>query len=214
LNILNTEKTWFFWLVLVWAFTFFVPCGFTYMVELLALSSASPMRASLILLAFVLWTTPVLTIIWYFWFFIKSSKTILQQILNYFVWSLVVIFALYSINFQISVFWLPNINVDISNKTKVVMEAENNIIQMVYTKYWLTPNIIKLKSWQDYEINISVQETIYWCMSTIFLQGLDEKVQMLEKWNMVKFQIKSPKKWTYEFLCAMWVGHKAKIVVE
>jgi hypothetical protein len=215
-KLLNTSKKSFWWFLLIWVITFFLPCGFTYTTQLLALSSGNGVRASLIMLSFVLWTTPILTVIWYSWFLINSWKTALGQILNYFIWWIIVIFALISLNFQLWVLYFPNINISGKSTTENNIETpvENWVIYMTYTKAWLSHSVIKLEAWKDYKIVISVKNTIYWCMSTIFLKWLDDKIQSLKAWTTVEFNIKQAKKWTYWFLCAMWAKHNAKVVVE
>jgi hypothetical protein len=171
------------------------------------------------MLAFVLWTLPILTIIWLTGFASKTNaKKAWQEILNYIVWILIVIFSLISLNSQLSILWLPNFNFNSSSNVENITEiipsnTENNTIVMVYWNT-LSPSIIRLKVWETYKIIIDVKNTIYGCMSTIFLESLDEQIRVLNAWSKLEFNITPTKKWTYEFLCAMWVPHNAKVVVE
>lgn len=218
---LRNNRKWnlLFLPILAWAITFFLPCGFTYTAQVLALSSGNPLKAFFIMLAFVLWTLPILTIIWLTGFASKTNaKKAWQEILNYIVWILIVIFSLISLNSQLSILWLPNFNFNSSSNVENITEiipsnTENNTIVMVYWNT-LSPSIIRLKVWETYKIIIDVKNTIYGCMSTIFLESLDEQIRVLNAWSKLEFNITPTKKWTYEFLCAMWVPHNAKVVVE
>jgi hypothetical protein len=212
-----------FFPILVWIITFFLPCGFTYTTQILALSSGSWLRASLIMLAFVLWTVPILSIIWLTGFASSSTtKKAWKEILNYIIWMLIVIFWLISLNLQFTILWLPSFNLNFStqNNTTINQDNTNNpqteedTIVMFYTKSWLSPSTVKLQTWKTYKIIIDVQTTVYWCMSTIFLSGLDNNIKTLNAWTKIEFNVNADKKWTYNFLCAMWVPHNAKVVIE
>jgi hypothetical protein len=217
---LISNKKWnsLFLPILVWAITFFLPCWFTYTAQALALSSGNSFKAFFIMFAFVLWTLPVLTIIWFTGFTSKTNtKKIWQEILNYVIWMLVIIFALINLNSQFSILWLPNINLNFNNNVENTTEnipsnTEDNTIVMVYRET-LSPSTIKLKVWETYKIIIDIKSPIYGCMNTIFIEGLDEQIRFLT-WNRLEFNITPTKEWKYRFLCAMWVPHNAEVVVE
>jgi hypothetical protein len=177
------------------------------------------------MLAFALWTLPILTIIWLTGFSSRTNaKKAWQEILNYIIWMLIIIFSLISLNYQLSMLWLPSFNLNFSNNTENITETipsntedntivENNTIVMVYWKA-LSPSTINLKVWETYKIIIDVKNTVYGCMNTIFLEDLDEQMKILNAWSKLEFNITPTKKWTYRFLCAMWSPHNAKVVVE
>lgn len=52
------------WGVIVWALTFLLPCGFTQLAQINALSTGSPMQWALLLLVFALGTFPILFLLW------------------------------------------------------------------------------------------------------------------------------------------------------
>jgi hypothetical protein len=171
------------------------------------------------MLAFVLWTLPILTIIWLSGFASETNaKKAWQEILNYIIWILIIIFSLISLNSQLFILWLPSFSLISSNNIENASETTSpntgdDIIVMVYWKT-LSPSTIKLKVWETYKIIIDVKTTVYGCMSTIFLEGLDEQIRVLNAWSKLELNITPTKKWTYKFLCAMWVPHNAKVVVE
>jgi hypothetical protein len=168
------------------------------------------------MLFFVLWTLPILTIIWLTGFKSSSNtKKVWQKILNYVIWMLIIIFGFISLNSQFTILWFPSFNFN-SNTTETIQEQniENNVIQMIYSKAGLIPSVINLEAWKDYKIIIDVQTTVYGCMSTIFLEKLNTQMRVLNAWTKLEFDIKSPQKWSYDFLCAMWVPHNSKVVVE
>ena len=61
LNRLATKKRWW---VLVWALTFFLPCGFSQLAQINALSTGDPVQGWLLLFVFALGTLPVLFMLW------------------------------------------------------------------------------------------------------------------------------------------------------
>jgi hypothetical protein len=87
-------------------------------------------------------------------------------------------------------------------------------INMVYAKGGLKPAVLNLEVGKSYEIVIDVQTTIYGCMSTIFLRGLDENMQSIEEGKQITFRVVPSRTGTYEFLCAMGLPHNAKVLVK
>ncbi|MDR0369384.1 MAG: hypothetical protein LBH96_02350 [Candidatus Peribacteria bacterium] len=67
---------------------------------------------------------------------------------------------------------------------------------------------------KHYTILIDVQTTVYGCMSTIYLPGLDTTMQSLTAGTTVTFNVDANKAGTYEFNCAMGVSHGPKIIIK
>ena len=91
------------------ALTFFLPCGFTFTVQSLALLSGSPVQGALMMGAFALGTLPMLLAIG------LSSARLMSNPLtsSYFVKAagvLVLIFALYNINSQLNVLGMASLS--------------------------------------------------------------------------------------------------------
>lgn len=92
--------------------------------------------------------------------------------------------------------------------------TSHKIINLKYTTSGLVPARVELEVGKSYTLKISVETTVYGCMSTIYLAGLDDNIQSLQKGNLVTFDVSPTKAGTYEFLCAMGVPHDGKVVVK
>ncbi|EKE29223.1 MAG: Heavy metal transport/detoxification protein [uncultured bacterium (gcode 4)] len=80
-------------------------------------------------------------------------------------------------------------------------------INAIYTSAWMSPNEFSLKKWTAYTLTIDVKESIYWCMSQIYIPWFDENIQTLEGWTKVKFTFKAGKSGQYPLVCGMWMPH-------
>jgi hypothetical protein len=127
------------------------------------------------------------------------------------IWVLVILLGLYNVSNSYNVvktkfvWW---------NVQQIDAQLSDETIQMTYTEQGLTPSTINLQVGKTYSIVIDAQTTVYGCMSTIYLPGLDDNIQSIKKWNKITFVVKPTKSWTYEFDCAMWLSHQAKVIVE
>ena len=105
-----------------------------------------------------------------------------------------------------------------TNTTQSNAVVPNNtnaeVINMTYTDAGLTPSIVNITVWKSYTIVIQPEINVYGCMSTIGIPGLDDTMQLIKKWSTITFNIKPTRAGEYEFLCAMWVPHNAKIIVQ
>jgi sulfite exporter TauE/SafE len=106
---LKTRRLNFFYLTLIGASTFFIPCAFTVTVELLALQAATPEQAALMMLAFVLGTAPVLLLL-SFTGRIFSARPNLKHTLNYLLGFLIIAFGFFTLNTQLAEFGLPHLD--------------------------------------------------------------------------------------------------------
>lgn len=97
------------------------------------------------------------------------------------------------------------------NESPVAQDVE--IVQMTYTKDGLSPTALHLELGKKYQILIDVQTTVYGCMSTIYLPGLDSNLQSLKAGTTVEFNVNAEKAGTYEFDCAMGVPHGTKVSI-
>lgn len=99
-------------------------------------------------------------------------------------------------------------------KTTNPTNSEAKVIAMTYNESWLEPWVINVQAGKSYTIIIKVNTDIYGCMSTISIPWLDNNIQNITKWSMITFNIQPTTPWEYEFECAMWVSHQAKIIVQ
>jgi len=150
-----------------------------------------------------LWILTIATI-WY-WYYNNWSK-----------WSYSWSKASYSNTTQwwgCSMMWNRTIAQSKPTQTTTI-DSQAQQIQMTYDESWLQPSIINTEVGKSYTISIKLNKDIYGCMSTITLPWLDENIQNIVKWNTITFNIEPTSAWEYEFLCAMWLSHGAKVVVK
>ena len=200
-----SEKNRIIYAICWWLLTFFLPCWFTFSMQLYALSTWDIQTWAIIMIAFAIWTLP-----WLLWIGIISSiftwkvAKIFYQIIGV----LVILLWIYNIS---NVWW--NIEWLLTNN-ELSQEQAIETINMVYTNKWLEPSSITVELWKTYQIIIDSKTTIYWCMSTITLPWLDNSIKEIKNWDQIIFEFTPTKKWTFGFNCAMWVPHNAEIIVK
>lgn len=210
--IVSKKESWFrkyLWTFGSWVLTFFLPCGFTFAMQLYAISTWSFWMWMVIMALFAIWTLPGLLGIWSLTSVFKWKKA---QIAYKAIWILVILLWAYNISTSYDVVATrldTNSIQDISPNTKA-----HEVVNMTYTDSWLSPSTINLEVGKVYEIVIDAQTTVYGCMSTIYIPWLDENIQSVRKWNQIKFLVNPRKSWRYEFDCAMWLSHNVNIIVQ
>ena len=188
-----------------WLLTFFLPCWFTFSMQLYALSTWSFWTWAVIMIAFTIGTLP-----WLLWIWVITSafKWKVAKIFYQIVWVLVILLWIYNIsNVWWNVQWLLS-----SNEVSAWQSIET--INMKYTSKWLEPASITVELWKTYHIVIDSQTTVYGCMSTITLPWLDNSIKEIKNWDQIVFEFTPTKRWTFGFNCAMGVSHNAEIIVK
>lgn len=206
--------------VITWALTFFLPCGFTFAMQVYAISTGNFLQGALVMGIFALGTLPGLLSIWAIASFVKGN---FAKYFYRFVWVLVLLLWVYNINNAYTIvkaqFWNTWTSTSIANTqtgTTAIGSTENKeeIIHMTYSENGLEPAIINLQSGKKYKIIIDSQVDIWWCMSTILLPGLDNNTQLVKKWNTITFEFTANKTGEFGFTCAMGLSHNAKVIVQ
>lgn len=93
-------------------------------------------------------------------------------------------------------------------------DSKSEVINMDYNDSGLTPSVVNVQIGKSYTIVMNANTDVYGCMSTIDIPWLDENTQTIRKWKTITFNIKPTMAGEYQFLCAMWISHNAKIVVK
>lgn len=175
--------------------TFLLPCGFTFTAQSSALISASPIRGSLILLLFVLGTTPSLLLIGFFSSKLFKNPTLSQKF-SILAGILILFFALSNIFTQTKSLFLSNYN------SPTITSNQQQIINMVVTNSAYSPNYFEVKTntpiiWQITPKGITS------CTTTIISPSILDKPIKLSPYQTtsVEFTIKKPG--TYRFFCSM-----------
>ncbi|MDR2541520.1 MAG: sulfite exporter TauE/SafE family protein [Candidatus Peribacteria bacterium] len=187
--------------------TFFVPCGFTFAMQLYAISTGSFWMGMAVMALFAVGTLPGLIGIGSLTSLFKGK---VAKVAYKVIGILVLLLGVYNIANSYGV-----VRANLGGGSDFVSDKQVEKILMTYTaKDFLQPNRVELEVGKEYEIVIDAQTTLYGCMSTIFISGLDDKVQSVEKGKQIVFHVKPKKAGNYEFLCAMGLPHNGKIVVK
>jgi len=149
-NIANEKKfTGRYMPALMGAGTVFLPCGFTITVQGLALLSGNPITGALIMLAFVLGTTPILLMIGLS-SLMFTKKPHLAKNFSRIASVLIILFAIFNINSAFNVLGIPNLSdltqyetSENANPTNKI--AGKQIIKMSATGSGYSPNYFKVK---------------------------------------------------------------------
>ncbi len=187
--------------------TFFLPCWFTFAMQLYAVSAGN-----FLIWAAIMWLFAIGTLPWLLWVWTLTTlfKWKIAKIFFQSIWVLVLILWLYNISNAYSI--IASFN---GNNNQIDINQTIETINMQYTDEWLFPKVLNLQLWHRYKIIIEVQTTIYSCLTTIYIPGLDNNYQELIKWKTVTFNVNANKPWEYPFVCAsMWMSHWSKIVIK
>ncbi len=193
--------------------TFFLPCGFTFAMQMYAIGTGSFWMGMAVMALFAIGTLPGLLSIGsltsiFKW---KAAKIAYQAI-----GVLVILFWIYNLsngyNIVKTKFYTPTISTqqhtDVQNKNV-------ETINMTYSDTWLRPYLLNLELGKTYQIIIDIQTDVYGCMTTIYIAGLDENYQEIKRGTNILFNFTATRAWTYEFVCAsMGMSHGAKIVIK
>lgn len=194
--------------LLLGAFTFLLPCGFTLVAQTAALASASIVNGALIMLLFSIGTFPVLAGISLTGLKFNSRPK-LTAIFNKAAGILIIIFAIYTINSQLNILGVKSLN-DIKFGTREVNieeESQPNIDENVqkitvvaegFRYQQIGSTTIKAGEKTVLAVN---NRGIQGCGKFMAARGLfDNYVELKPGWNYVEF---TPKVGTYKLTCTM-----------
>ena len=201
---------------LMGAATFFLPCGFTQAMQLLAVSTGNPLQAAVIMGAFAIGTTPGLLTLGGLTSVVKGA---FAQRFFRIVGVLVVAMAL--INFT-NGFTLAGLNrfLDSSKpmvNTAVQQQSSEGSVVLNTTfklKEDIVPSTFTAKVGQKTTLVVDVKEDGQGCMSTIMIIGLDDSPQYLKKGKKIELTFTATKPGTYTIACAMGVPRGSITVTE
>ncbi|MDR3298306.1 MAG: sulfite exporter TauE/SafE family protein [Candidatus Nomurabacteria bacterium] len=199
--------------VVLGVLTFFLPCGFTQSMQLLAVSTGSPAAGALIMGLFAVGTTPGLLAIGGIASIItgKKAKTIFK-VVGVFVAAM----ALSSIitGVQLAGFRVPEFNLG-SSKAEDILEE--NVPKLVFngSRDQFDKDEVKVQKGQKYRLEITVNKSGSGCMSAVMLPELSNaKPQLLKAGKVVNIEFKAKSAGVYELMCAMGIPFNTRIIVE
>lgn len=199
----------------IWALTFFLPCGFTQSMQLVAMSSGDFWQGWLVMAMFALWTMPILLWVGLWWSYVKEHKF---GIVNKIIWALIVIFGVSSINNGWTLFWWRNISSEENyQETYILPDVEwEQVVKQLSKKYekitiwhngWsLEPQKVNLKAGENYKLIILPTSNGVWCMWTMIIPKISNEVNRIIKWQAIVYKLEWLKKGIYPVVCSsMWM---------
>ena len=201
---------------LMGAATFFLPCGFTQAMQLLAVSTGNPLQAAVIMGAFAIGTTPGLLTLGGLTSVVKGAFA-----QRFFRIVGVVVVAMALINFT-NGFTLAGLNRFLDSSKPMVNTAvqqdssEGSVILNTTFKLKedIVPSTFTAKVGQKTTLVVDVKEDGQGCMSTIMIIGLDDTPQYLKKGKKIELTFTASKPGTYTIACAMGVPRGSITVTE
>jgi sulfite exporter TauE/SafE len=186
----------------VGSLTFFLPCGFTQMVQLYALSLATPVQGALLLGAFALGSAPALL-------GLGSVQRLVPQKIKQFVKDsiafLMIFFAIYSVA-GLLMFVSP-----IDTQAKVADQTDNlQVIHMDIKGYSYNPAAFEVKKGIPvrWEIDATLAQG---CAFSLVAAGINVQESLKAGLNIITF---TPQKTgSYVFSCSMGMAGPGKLVV-
>lgn len=195
--------------LLLGAMTFFLPCGFTQSMQLLAMATGSPTQGGLIMAVFALGTTPALLGIGAV---TSAAKGEALQKLTYVVGALVVALGISNVANGATLLGFTGISFGGEEVTQELTLVDGKqVIEMEVTPYGYSP-----KSFSVVE-GVPVKWSIYGgksmgCASTLVLPAFGVQKQLRSGYNEVTFTPTKPGKYT--FSCSMGMVRGTLIVTE
>ncbi len=193
--------------VVLGAFTFFLPCGFTQSMQLFAMASSNFWTGAMTLLLFALGTTPVLFGLGVATTRFKNMKTIVLQKA---IGIIVLVFAFFTLSSGLAVqgislnFWASK---EVGN---VVKTANAQEINMAVTYRGYSPNVFKLQAGVPVKWIIDGQQ-VSGCTNEIIVPDLNIRQDIYPGQNIIEFTPQEPG--TISFSC--WMGMvRGKFIVE
>lgn len=188
--------------------TFFLPCGFTQAMQLLAVSTGSPLQAALIMGAFAIGTTPGLLSLGGLTSIVKDKFA--QRFFRV-VGIIVVVMAMINLVNGYNLMGLNRVfehsNLPTQSQTTSKQDSAGSVILNTVFKYDtdISPNTFTAKVGQKTTLVVDVQEDGQGCMSTIMIIGLNDTPQYLKKGKKLELTFTATEAGDYTIACAMGV---------
>ncbi len=202
---------------LMGAATFFLPCGFTQAMQLLAVSTGSPTQAAIIMGAFAIGTAPGLLSLGGLTSVVKG---VFAKRFFRIVGVVVVAMALINLSNGYNLMGLNRFfdNLKLPARTQTVSKQDSVGSVFLNTSYTLTkditPSTFTAKVGQKTTLIVDVKENGQGCMSTIMIIGLDDTPQYLKKGEKLELTFTPTKAGTYTIACAMGIPRGTITVTE
>lgn len=194
---------------MIWAMTFFLPCWFTQTAQLIAISSWDFFTGWLIMSAFALGTFPVLMLVWLWTSYFSWKKfPVIEMIL----WSIIFIFWVITFTNAYNLFpsLLSNNN---TNEQIVSQGVEFETVYYSHNWWNINGNEINLDAWKNYKIIITPERNGIWCMWTLTIPTISNKVHKVQTWVPIIYDLIDVQPWVHRVVCSsMWMVQWAIII--
>lgn len=194
---------------LIGMLTFFLPCGFTLSMQLIAIKTGNFRLWGLAMAIFALGTAPVLLAVGLGSSYIKEKKF---KLLNTIIGTLIVFFWIFMImNGRRLLGWIARF----TNTTQTTtFTGEYQRIEVWFDGLALVPEITTLNVGGNYELIITPTDNGKWCMVTQTIPGLDNKVHTIVKWQPIIYKFTNIQKGSYDVVCGTMGMYQWKIIVQ
>ena len=194
---------------LIGALTFFLPCGFTISMQLIAINTSSFRQGWLAMMVFAIGTAPVLFALWIWSSYIKEKKF---KLLHTIIWTLIIFFGIFMIiNGWRLIGWLSSTS---NNQNINSITTEYEQVEIGHNGLNLVPEIITLTAGKNYELTITPNENGKWCMNSLVIPTLDRTVHQIIKNIPITYKIQNIKKGTYYVVCWTMGMYQWKIIAQ
>lgn len=186
------------------AASFFLPCGFTQAMQLLAISSGSFIMGSVIMGLFAIGTTPGLLGIGAL---ISVVKGTFAKSFFRFVGVAVILLALYNISNGLNLmgYKIARNNTKTSSNVVVAKNTSGEILSTSFTVAGdISPSSFNIEVGKQYILEVDAKEDGQGCMSTIMIPGVYKNPLLIKKGKLqLPFTIDKPG--SYQITCAMGI---------
>lgn len=198
--------------------TFLLPCGFTLIVEGVAILSANAMQGFFIMFFFALGTMIPLLAIGLFSAKLITNQKISDSFLKV-AGILILFFALYNLNVQFGLInylsgGQSNSVITPTPTTSISLgDSDAQVIKTIY-KYGsdISPSTFEVNVGQPVRFEVDVRDNGSGCMSTIMVPGLWNSPELLRKGQTIVMEFTPQKKGSYKITCAMGIPRGVIIV--
>lgn len=196
------------------ALTFFLPCGFTQSMQVLAVGTGDWLQWGLIMGAFALGTFPVLFAVGMGGEYLKQHK---YGIAMRAVGVLIVFFGIYSLHNARSLtagLTSTEPTQTIENNTANQSDLSFEIVDIGHNGWNLEPKIKKLPAWGNYKIRITPSANGRGCMSTMLIPKINREVHNIRKGEPIIYNITNAQPWKYDVICSAMGMYQWSIIIE
>lgn len=187
--------------------TFFLPCGFTQAMQLVAISSGSFVTGSIVMGLFAIGTAPGLLGVGGLTSVIKGK---FAKIFFRFAGVLVILFAVYNISngFNLTGFKFSLNSFQTNNSDSSSVDKNATVLKTVFTPTGgtqdISPSTFNVQVGKSYVLEVDAKEDGQGCMSTIMIPGVYNNPILITK-GIVRLPFKIDEAGSYDITCAMGI---------